>query len=134
MAFKLGVKGVSGLRGCRRGLVGGGGGGGRGGEGACVCTLARAAGWEGFPLSHKADGADLCGCSHSPPPPAPTSIENSVIDRKQPEAELLQKSVHANHGKFRLLKEQAGTSARYQGDARWRRWLKVAGRSGGVEC
>lgn len=31
--------------------------------GVSVCTFVQAAGWEGFPLSHKADGADLCGCS-----------------------------------------------------------------------
>lgn len=123
----------------RRRRKGGWVGGGR----RCV----RAAGWEGFPLSHKADGADLCGCSqpqrgcsspHPPPLPTPTSIEDSAaIVRKQPEAEL-QRSVHAHHqrstagpqtvAKFRLLKEQAGTSARYQGDARWKRRLKVAGR------
>lgn len=34
----------------------------------CVCVFVRAGvggGWEGFPLSHKADGADVSGCSQS---------------------------------------------------------------------
>lgn len=30
----------------------------------CVCGLV-VRGWEGFPLSHKADGADVSGCSQA---------------------------------------------------------------------
>lgn len=34
--------------------------------GACMCVCGLVLwGWEGFPLSHKADGADVSGCSQS---------------------------------------------------------------------
>lgn len=119
----VGVKGVSGRRGCGRRRR-------RGEGGVDVRTFVWAAGWEGSSLSHKADGADWCGCSqarqvdvsHAAPP----SIEDSAaIASKQPEAEL-QRSVLAHtspavHGvvKFRPLKEQDRTSARYQGAPRF---------------
>lgn len=144
----VGVKGVSGRRGCgrrRRRRQ-------RGEGGVDVRTFVRAAGWEGSPLSHKADGADWCGCSqarqvevsHAAPPPHRPSIEDSAaIASKQPEAEL-QRSVLAHtspavHGvvKFRPLKEQDRTSARYQGAPRFGGVLgcrRTVSYFGGVEC
>lgn len=37
--------------------------GGRWRKGVCLCMGVGL--WEGFPLSHKADGADVSGCSQS---------------------------------------------------------------------
>lgn len=39
----------------------------------CLCVWAGGGGWEGFPLSHKADGPDVSGCSQSQPGPGLSS-------------------------------------------------------------